>query len=233
MSLWRLEVEEGEVEKRLNRFVVLCRSGGRTIYLHLRNTGRLLDLLYPGARVLYLPKKRGRTSGLIVGVVVDERSAALIDPGTQARAFEEAATLGFIPWMRERRIIGREFLYEGRRIDYLFEGEGRRGLLELKSAVFYSGDGHCMYPDTVSLRGRRHVEALMRARESGMDAVIVFISAHPSCRAFRPCSEVDPAIASLISRAAEMGVEVHSVKMHLGIGGEILLDAPSLPVDLR
>lgn len=229
----RLSVEEAEVYRRINRFAVRCITGRGERLLHLRNTGRLPDLIYAGARVLYLPKKGGKTHGLIIGAMIDGDSAALIDPVTQTRVFEKSAGLGLLPWFRGREIARREVPFLGRRIDYLIRSRGSDGLLEVKSAVFHSGDGYCMYPDTVSLRGRRHVEALIKAREAGLDVLIVFISAHPLCRAFKPCRAVDPEVARLLSEARRRGVEIYSIKMHMRRDGEVLLDDASLPVELE
>ena len=105
-------------------------------------------------------------------------------------------------------------------------------MMEVKSAVYLSGERLCMYPDTVSLRGRRHVERLIEAVGEGFRSVIVFISAHPFCEGVRPCCEVDPMLCKTLEGAAAAGVEVHAVKMHLDESGEVHLDSDDLPVRL-
>jgi len=231
--LGRLELGRAVALRRANRFVVEAAEGGVAKRLHLRNTGRLLDLVYPGAVLLYQPGAGHRTSGVVVGVEVAGGLAALIDPRLQARFLEEAWARGLVGWLEGWRAVGREAYYRGSRIDYLLEGPvGLRGLMEVKSAVFLSGDRLCMYPDTVSLRGRRHVERLIDARGEGYRAILVFISAHPLCEGFRPCCEVDPRLCGLLERACEAGVEVRAVKMHLDGGGGVFLDTVDLPVRL-
>ncbi len=229
--LLSLRLEKAVALRRLNRFVVEAEAGGERILLHTRNTGRLLDLLYPGAPLLYEPRSGGRTAGVIVGVEVGGGVAAVIDPYTQVAAFEDAWGRGLIGWLRGWGVRGREAAYRGSRIDYLLESADGLGLLEVKSAVYFSEDGACMYPDTISERGRRHVDRLVEARGEGLRAVIAFIAAHPRCTHFRPCCSVDPILCEKLREARERGVEIRSVKMHLE-GGEVLLDSPDLPVEL-
>ncbi|MCS7145304.1 MAG: DNA/RNA nuclease SfsA [Nitrososphaerota archaeon] len=233
-ALGRLVLEGCVCVRRLNRFVVEAEAagGGRGL-LHLRNTGRLLDLVYPGARLLYEPRPRRRTAGVVVGVEVGGGLAALIDPPTQVAVFEEAWRRGLIGWLRGWGMAGREAVYRGSRLDYLLNGPGgASGVMEVKSAVYLSGGGFCMYPDTVSARGRRHVDVLVEGRREGLRAVIAFVAAHPLCTGFRPCCEVDPILCEKLRRAVEAGVEVRAVKMHLE-GGEVLLDSDDLPVSLE
>lgn len=231
--LGSFRVEEAVALRRLNRFVVEAEAGGCVLLLHIRNTGRLLDLVYPGARLFFEPRSGGRTRGVIIGVAVDDERAALIDPLTQVRMFEEAWRRGLVGWLKGWRVAGREPLYRGSRIDYLLEGPGgERGLMEAKSAVYLSERGECMYPDTVSERGRRHVDALAAARREGLRAVITFISAHPRCSFFRPCCEVDPHLCEKLRKARDAGVEIRGVKMHLE-KGKVLLDSPDLPISLE
>ena len=225
-------LKRATVVKRLNRFVVSAITERGEDRLHTRNTGRLLDLLYPGSAILYEERRGDKTSGLIVGVEIDGK-AALIDPAIQALAFEQAARLGALTWLGDRKIERREVSFYGSRLDYAVKGPASRGYLELKSAVFYSSDGFCMYPDTRSERGLRHVRTLIRAKRRGREAIIVFIAAHPRCLGFRPCAEADIDVARALREAAASGVEIYSVKMHLELAGQVVLDSPSLPVRLE
>jgi len=231
-ALLKVEVRTASLLERINRFVVLAETHLGQIRLYLRNTGRLRDLIQRGSTALFIPNKRVKTDGLLIGVMIDEVRAAIVDPILQISAFEEAWRRGLIPWLEGWRIAKREYNFEDSRIDYFIVKDRSRGLLEAKSAVYHSEDNYCMYPDTVSTRGRRHVEALIRARNKHYQSFIVFISAHPLCRRFKPCSEADPLLRALLLKARRLGVKLYSLKMHLKVDGEIVLDSPSIPVML-
>ncbi|KDD73933.1 hypothetical protein H632_c1718p1 [Helicosporidium sp. ATCC 50920] len=64
-----------------------------------------------------------------------------------------------------------------------------------------------LFPDTVSLRARKHVEALTRlAAGRGARAALLFLAQRGDCQAVAPCFAADPRYASLVSAAARGGV---------------------------
>ncbi|MEM2802949.1 MAG: DNA/RNA nuclease SfsA [Nitrososphaerota archaeon] len=226
----KIKVDIAVVRRRLNRFVVKADYFGKSLRLYLRNTGRLSDLLQPGSAALFIRDKGPRTDGLLVGIAIDDKRAAILDTGLQTVIFEESWRRGLIPWLEGWRIAKREYRYYDSRIDYLIVKGEAKGLLEVKSAVYHLGDYYCMYPDTISIRGRRHIERLIQARRRNYHAFLVFIAAHPSCRYFRPCREADPVIGEILRKARDSGVNIYSVKMYLTIDGEAILDSSSIPV---
>lgn len=229
--LFRIEPNRAVFRERLNRFLVLADTTDGNIYLHLTNTGRLKDLLTAGTELLYLRVVGSKTAGRVVGVVVGG-GAALIDTLLQRRAFETAHQLGLVEWLNGCSIVGREAVYEKRRIDYLFKTrEGRKLYLELKSAVYLRNDGAAMYPDTVSERGRQHIKLLTRLAEKHMTAV-VFIAAHPQALFFTPCDEGDPLIRPLLVEAFRKGVQVRALKTYIDRDGWAVLADSNLPVSL-
>ncbi len=66
--------------KRENMFVVTVANGNRSKRALLRNTGRLLELIQPGYTVLCLDRTSGKTNCEIIGVLVDDNKAAIVDP---------------------------------------------------------------------------------------------------------------------------------------------------------
>ncbi|MEM2042050.1 MAG: DNA/RNA nuclease SfsA [Nitrososphaerota archaeon] len=234
--LLELELKNGVLIERVNRFAVRVSTAGREVLLHNRNTGKLGDLLVPGAEVLYVERRgweRRRTSGVLVGVAVTEGDAALTDPYLQARSFEVAWESDLIRWLSGWELARREVSVMGVRLDYeIASASDGRGYLELKSAVFHDGSGTCMYPDVPSVRGRRHLMALERLAAKGVRSIVAFVAAHPLCRRFRPCEPCDPELAELLRRSAERGVEVRAVSMGLRRDGAVVLLSDDLPVSL-
>ncbi len=226
----KVEVDTAVIMRRLNRFVIEACYFDKSLKLYLRNTGRLSELLLPGSTALFIHHKGPRTDGLLVGIMIDDMRAAILDTKLQTVIFEESWRRGLIPWLEGWRIAKREYRYRDSRIDYLIVKNKSKGLLEIKSALYHLGDNYCMYPDTISIRGRRHVERLIQARRRNYQSFLVFISAHPLCRYFMPCREADPFIGEILRKARELGVDIYSVKMHLTKDGEAILDSPSIPV---
>lgn len=215
--------------ERENRFVGLARCNGRITRIHINNTGRLTDLLTSGAEILCTEIRAPKTPLRVVGTRVRGDVWTLIDTKLQERAFIVSVEGNHIPWLAGYRVVRRDLDLGGVKIDLLLRSPGidREALVELKSAVYYrSSDRSARYPDTISIRGRRHVEAL--TNNSQYDRYLVFIAGHPDAELFGP-SEVDPLLPMLLRRASEAGVSVKAVKIYID-GGSIVLSNPDLPV---
>ena len=208
--------------KRLNRFVSRVIAGDTLTEAHTNNTGRLEDLLIEGREVLCTPIRGRKLRLRIVGTeVVGSPLYTLIDTSLQERAVVEAVGRGLIPKLIKYRIVRRNVKVGGSTFDLLLEGPEGRVPGEIKSAVFYfPSDGSARYPDTVTLRGRRHIEEL--GREGG---ILLFVAAHPLAKVFKPCS-LDPKIPGLLSG---FGGRIVAVKMALTDNGEVILMDGNLP----
>ena len=116
----RYDVFPATVVRHDTRVTVIACAAGQEFRALLRNTGRLADLIHPGAEILCLPKEGGKTAAQVLGTVVDDERATLLDTLVQARAFETAAKRGLIPWLPG--IVRREVRVRESRLDYAIEG---------------------------------------------------------------------------------------------------------------
>jgi len=228
-----LELFHAKVVKRDSRVTVIATDGRENFRLHLTNTGRLNDLLYPESRILYinLTNKR-KVSGRVVGVWLGD-SAALIDTALQARMFEKALELGLIPWLQRYTVKKKEIIKDGCRFDYLLTNGLDDIILELKSAVYLSNDGAAMYPDTISERGIRHFKILNKLKLMGENTSIVFIAAHPYAKYFRPNFDIDSRLKTTLCISLKLNALIKSIKMHLEGDGSVLLDDADFPVIIK
>jgi sugar fermentation stimulation protein A len=219
------------IMSRENRFVVIVKNGRESKRALLRNTGRLHDLIQHGFTALCLDRSQGKTDCEIIGVLVDNEKAALIDPYTQARAFEVAVNNKLIPWMNAWKIERREVTVSDCRLDYKITNGTHEGYMELKSAAYCDGY-HAMYPDCPSERGLRHINTLKQLNADGYRSMIIFMAAHPYAKAFKPNAQAHEQLAFNLISAHEKGLEVYAVKVFLDIHGNIFLPDPDLPITL-
>jgi len=201
------------IKGRVNRFVVSVEVGGIARKARITNTGRLLDLLVEGKIGYCLEKKGPKTDCILVGVDVGlADKVALIDTRIQEEVFRLAAEYGLFKWLKNCRITKRYPLFENFRFDFMVECGPALGFIEMKSAVLLFDDVYAGYPDCVSLRGRRHIEELIRLKAGGFRCIIVFAAAHPLAKAFKPYSKGDPEIPRLLKEAKDAGVEIYAFK---------------------
>jgi sugar fermentation stimulation protein A len=221
-------LRECTILRRVNRFVVECLEGGRTIELHLRNTGRLNKLLVRGFKALYWPKLGGRTLGHLVAVET-EGGYAIVDTAVQMSLFETAIERNVFHGLEGFKIGGRNVRYASSRFDYLLKKQALELVLELKSATHVDGSV-AMYPDAPTERGRRHVTELAHLAERGLRVALCFLAAHPRAESFRVFREVDEGLYRAVLRAVESGVDVMALKMAMGKDLTIYARPDSLPI---
>lgn len=194
--------------RRVNRFAVSARAAdGRRLYLHLPNSGRMEELLRPGARGLAHLGVAGtarRTVGTLL-LVRHKRRWVGLDARMPNRLFEAALRAEALPPFRGYRRWRREVRFGAGRIDFVLEGRGRTLLVETKSCNRVDG-GIALFPDAPTARGARHLLELARALEPGRRAAVVWIVQRDDARVLRPFAEADPRFADAVRTAAAGGV---------------------------
>lgn len=188
---------------RKNRFVATVLLDGKEERVHVKNTGRLGELLKPGAKVILqdCAAENRKTRYDLICVRKPELGWVNID--------SQATNKVMLEWLRDSGFstIRPEFRYGESRLDFYAEKDGEKYLIEVKDCTLeLDGVGH--FPDAPSERAVRHLGELMRAREEGYRAVIAFVIAMPQVTKVLPYEKNDPAFASAFRKAEEAGVEV-------------------------
>ncbi|MFZ0427029.1 MAG: DNA/RNA nuclease SfsA [Acidobacteriota bacterium] len=181
--------------ERPNRFLVRCRiEGARVVDAQMPNSGRLAELLLPGATLR----------------LADEAPPALMSPGAPSRPTQrktrytawaverEGETVflhtqqtnvvarrllerGMIPGLEAARVVRSEAVCGSSRFDFLMEEERGRFFLEVKSVTLF-GNGAALFPDAVTERGRRHLlelaELASEAERLGEPRPVVLFLVH-------------------------------------------------------
>lgn len=224
MVIDKVRVHKGVFIKRLNRFVCEVDLSGRIERVHLNNTGRLLDLLIEGVDVLIMPIKGKRLRYRIVGTRVKGDEFTLIDTNLQERMFLKAHSMGLLPFLKDYVFLKRNVKIEGEVFDFLFKGNGKDLVVELKSAVYYfSNDKSARYPDTITIRGRKQLEKL-----KNLNGIVVFVAGHPYAEVFKPSYE-DPEIPGILKDLRE---KTYAIKMSLKENGDVLFLDGNLKVEV-
>jgi sugar fermentation stimulation protein A len=119
---------------------------------------------------------------------------------------------------------------ERSRLDFRLRSRQRGDLwLEVKS-VTMAEDGVALFPDSVTARGRRHVETLERLHAGGSRAALLFLVQRADCHVVAPADEIDPAYGEALRHAANAGVEVLALSARV-TGSSISVER-ELPVKL-
>lgn len=211
--------------ERPNRFEALVRIGDREERVHVPNTGRLKELLLPGAEVRLLPSDNPRRKTRYSLAFVRKRGHWFCIVSAWAnRVFGEAVKRGAIDGFSGE--VRGEVRRRGSRMDLLI---GDHTWVEVKG-VTYEEEGIARFPDAPTERGRRHLEELIQLRESGSPAAVVFVALMEHVTRFKPFVRIDPAFARKLREAASKGVMIRAYKCR--VRPEEIVLAEELPVDL-
>lgn len=210
----------GILLRRYKRFLADIRlDDGCEVVAHCPNTGSMRAVNVPGCRVWLSPstnpaRKLAWTWELIElpsgqgGVdwvsVHTGRTNALVEAALRHGAIAELA--GFAELKRE---VSVEVGVEGARLDFrLRDASARDTFVEVKQVTLKENDGHGYFPDSVSERGRRHLEVLAELVDQGHRGVLLFCAAHTGIDDVAPAAHLDPAYARTLRAVAARGVEV-------------------------
>ncbi len=197
--------------RRLNRFAATLEVDGQEVMVHLANSGRLGELLLPGYRMLLKPvagnhRKCPFDLALVdLGFTLCSADARLPNV-LLAEAIESGRVEEFQGYSRVRR----EVTYGDSRLDLLLEGPGQPCFppcfIETKSVTLVE-DGLALFPDAPTLRGVKHLNSLIHAKEEGYRASVVFVIQRSDAREFSPHDVADPLLGETLRKAVGAGVE--------------------------
>jgi len=90
--------------------------------------------------------------------------------------------------------------------------------VEVKNVHLSRAQGLAEFPDSVTARGAKHLEALAAQVEAGDRAVMLYVVQRPADR-FALAGDIDPAYAAGFERARARGVEALCYVCDMGLDG--------------
>ena len=226
-----LPLVSGHFIRRLNRFAALVLVQGRDERVHVRNSGRLRELLVTGRPVLLEPAHReGRQTRFTLALVRLAGGYVSVDAHLPNALVEAGLRRGGVPGCRGFCFLRREPVMGRKRADFLLGRGDTRCLVEVKSVTLVQG-GVALFPDAPTARGRSHLEHLIAACGQGLEAVVLFVIQRTDAIALAPNRRTDPAFAATLARARQAGVRIRAMTCRITRAGVWL--AGSVPVRLR
>lgn len=207
---------EGIFLERPNRFTVIFESVGINKKAHLRDPGRLKELLLPEAKLLLRPalNPANRKTKYDVIAVESEGIWVLINSGFHSDLAAELIKSKIVPELSSCSVERREYTFGKSRIDFLLtpdtsvkEGSENESnilaskmLLEVKGCTLVE-EGHGKFPDAPTIRGKRHLEELIKAKKEGMNSAVLFLIPREDAQIFSPNWEMDEEFSKTLEQA--------------------------------
>jgi sugar fermentation stimulation protein A len=196
----------GFLIERSNRFLALVDVEKKVLPCFLPNPGRMHELLIPGVEVILREenKQNRKTFYDIIGVVNNDEIVS-VDTRVPNKLVFEALKNGDIEELSEYNDIKPEYSYGNSRFDFLLMN-GNKCLLEVKSCTLVR-DEIALFPDAPTVRGRRHLKELVKAKKEGYRACIIFIIQRKNAKLFCTNDETDPEFGKTLRYGLSNGIE--------------------------
>lgn len=203
------ELVHGTLIKRYKRFLTDVKlDDGTEVVAHCTNSGSMKSCLENGAEV-YLspvndPKRKTRFTWEMIKINNDWVG---INTGNPNKLAFEAIKASQIPGLEGFTCVKREVKFGDSRFDVYAENEKQKCFIEVKNVTYKKGK-YALFPDAVTIRGRKHLKTLIEVKKNGMRAVMLYIVQRTDVEVFAPAAEIDPAYALALREAVKCGVEV-------------------------
>ncbi|MDA3952421.1 MAG: DNA/RNA nuclease SfsA [Bacteroidales bacterium] len=199
----------GRLIKRYKRFLAdVILDTGEIITAHCTNSGTMKSCLEDNAEV-YLtpvndPKRKTKFTWEMIKINNDWVG---VNTGNPNKLAFEAVKNGEIEKLKGYTEVKREVTFDDSRFDVMAKNKKETCFIEVKN-VTYKKENYALFPDAVTSRGKKHLETLIKVKEQGMRAVMLFIIQRTDVDIFAPAKEIDPAYAESFKKAYEKGVEI-------------------------
>lgn len=200
----------GKFVDRPNRFTVTFQRNNKLENAHLRDPGRLKELLTPDVDLLLraaLKLGTRKTKYDVIGVLKGDLWV-LINSGFHSDIASDLIDSQIIDEFKNYSVQKREYTYGKSRIDFLLSNsDEEKMLVEVKGCTLVE-EGRALFPDAPTLRGKRHVEELIQAKNDGLNAAILFLIMYEDAESFSPNYEMDPLFSTALEDAYQKGVNI-------------------------
>ncbi len=221
----------GTLISRYKRFLAdIQLDDGAVITAHCTNSGSMKSCIEEGAEVYLSPNDnpRRRTHYTWEMIKINNQWVGIntLNPNKLAA---ELVLQQQIPGLTGYSQVTREVTFEDSRFDLYAQNARESCFIEVKNVSLRDGD-QALFPDAVTVRGQKHLETLMRVKQSGVRAVMLYIIQRMDVHKFGPARLIDPQYALKLKKAYEAGVEI--IPLQVKVSPEEIVPVQILPFDL-
>ena len=197
---------KGHFIDRPNRFIAHVEINGVVETVHVKNTGRCVELLKPGTEVYLQDSKNParKTRYDLIGVKKGDRQVNMDSQVTNTVVKEWVKESGYF---KNITFVKSEYTYGKSRFDLYVEADGKKILIEVKG-VTLEEDGVVRFPDAPSERAVKHVEELVQAVKEGFEAYVFFVIQMKDVSFFTPNMDTHAAFGEALINAEKQGVRI-------------------------
>ena len=206
------ELIPGVLIKRYKRFFVDIKLKNKIITAHCPNPGSMIKLLNKGNPVwITKSKNENRKLKYTLQIIQVDKIKICINTHVTNKIVQEAINKGSIKELKNFNIIRPEKKFgENTRFDFFLLNKvtNKKAFLEVKSVSLQRKNHHAEFPDSVTSRGKKHLENLVIANKQGYESYLFFLIQIEKCKSFAIASDIDPEYYKVFNNALKKNVNV-------------------------
>jgi sugar fermentation stimulation protein A len=222
----------GRLIHRYKRFLADVKlDDGQEATAHCTNSGSMKSCLEEGAEIYMTPvDDPNRKTKYTWEMIKINGSWVGINTNVPNRLAYEAIKNGEIRKLAGYEKVKREVTFEDSRFDIYAEKNNAQLFVEVKNVTLKEGK-YALFPDAVTKRGKKHLESLMRVKEQGIRAAMLYVIQRTDVEVFAPAWNIDPDYAKTLKRAYDKGVEI--IPVQAKVTPEEIYISKELPFELN
>jgi len=199
--------------RRVNRFVAEVMIDGDIEKVHVKNTGRLKELLVPKAKVTL--QKSAKLSRKTAYDLISVYKPGLKWVNIDSLAPNELMKRYLMSF--DYDVVKPEYTYGDSRFDFYMEKQGEKYLTEVKGCTLAADTarGTGLFPDAPTERGVKHLDELAAAAKEGYHCQVAFVIQMNGIHMVFPNNDTQPEFGQALTRAAKAGVQVACYGCHV------------------
>ena len=199
---------KGKLIKRYKRFFVDVKLDKETVTAHCANTGSMKGLLDEGNEVYLLPNNNPKKK-LKYGLEIIKTRKNLVGVNTHManKITQHALENNLIKELKNNDLIKPEvFFNKETRFDFLIEKNKKKSFIEVKNVTLFRDKDTAEFPDAVTLRGSKHLLALIDAIKKGYRSYLIFLVQIQNMKKFKIAKDIDAEYYNNYNKARKAGV---------------------------
>ena len=196
--------------KRYKRFFVDIKINSKIVTAHCPNTGSMQGLLRKGNRV-WLSKSNNPNRKLkyTLEIIEDQKSKVGVNTFSTNKIIHYSLKNKLIKEFKNILEIKPETKFgNNTRFDFLLISKVNKIFIEVKNVTLSRKKGLAEFPDTVTTRGLKHINELIKASKKKYQIFIVYLIQRDDCNSFQIAKDIDPDYAKALSKAVKNKLNV-------------------------
>ena len=202
----------GVLVKRYKRFFADIKLGNKIITAHCPNPGSMFKLLEKGNNVWVTESSnKKRKLKYTLQIIEVNNNKFCINTHITNKIVHESLEEKLIENLKDYNFIRPEKKFgSDTRFDFLLNDtiNNKKAFLEVKSVTLSRKKGHAEFPDSITSRGKKHIENLILANEQGYESYLMFLIQIENCKSFSIASDIDPEYSNIFNDDLKKNIKI-------------------------